>query len=178
MTRPWPRLIPPTAKPNAWLRCSAGAARTKAALAASWKHVNTPDAAKISRAGRRGGERAKSMRTVQAATASGPITLSRRAGLTARPNTSDPIDAPRTSKASSSPTVTEPPPREWPRAFYVSADGGLPGRSRAGRDRINLGYEVTRRKRCKCYRLVEHSICGQKWLRLVQANESDRPGAK
>jgi hypothetical protein len=34
MTIPWPRLMPPWARPKAWLRCACGAALTKAALAA------------------------------------------------------------------------------------------------------------------------------------------------
>jgi hypothetical protein len=36
ITVPWPRLMPAWAMPKAWARCSGGARRTKAALAATW----------------------------------------------------------------------------------------------------------------------------------------------
>ena len=104
--------MPPWARPNAWLRCSGGAALTKAAAAASWKHANTPDTARIVSARGSRGPTAKSISTPHAAMASGPIHRSRRPGLTSRLKAMEPTMAPNASAASTKPTVAEPPPSE------------------------------------------------------------------
>src|SRR5450755_4218740 len=112
MTTPCPKLMPPWARPNAWLRWSGGAAVTKAAFAASWKQASTPDRARMASAAGSQGRGANSTSTAQVAIASGAVQRSRRSGLTTRLNATEPTMAPNAPAARTRPSATDPPSSE------------------------------------------------------------------